>query len=143
MRRDSRAENFTICWSQIVCLSHTQGGFLDGEAAARCTTVYLVDRRLDMLPALLSEQLCSLRAGTDRLAVSVVWTLSPDLDVKDVWFGRTIIRCSFRYRFASCHDFYPLMLSALLQQLPLQSLSPLLSSLSSSLRKSSVYGMSP
>lgn len=69
-----------------------QGGFLDGEAAARCTTVYLVDRRLDMLPALLSEQLCSLRSGTDRLAVSVLWTLSPDLHVRDIWFGRTIIR---------------------------------------------------
>lgn len=27
-----------------------QGGLLDSEAAARCTTVYLVDRRLDMLP---------------------------------------------------------------------------------------------
>jgi hypothetical protein len=38
---------------------HTrQGSQLDGEAAARGTTVYLTDRRLDMLPALLSEQLC-------------------------------------------------------------------------------------
>lgn len=71
-----------------------QGGFLDGEAAARCTTVYLVDRRLDMLPSLLSEHLCSLRARTDRLAVSVLWTLTPDLEVRDVWFGRTIIRYS-------------------------------------------------
>jgi len=40
-----------------------QGGLLDSEAASRCTTVYLVDRRLDMLPALLSEDLCSLRGG--------------------------------------------------------------------------------
>ena len=40
-----------------------QGGMLDSEAASRCTTVYLVDRRLDMLPALLSEDLCSLRGG--------------------------------------------------------------------------------
>jgi DIS3-like exonuclease 1 len=54
--------------------------------------VYLVDRRLDMLPALLSEQLCSLRADVDRLAVSVLWTLWPDLGVRSVWFGRSVIR---------------------------------------------------
>ena len=55
----------------------------------------VVCRRLDMLPALLSEQLCSLRSGTQRLAVSVVWTLSEDrLEVVDVWMGRTIISSS-------------------------------------------------
>jgi exoribonuclease R len=41
----------------------------------RYGTVYLVDRRLDMLPALLSEDLCSLLQRRDRLAVSCVWTL--------------------------------------------------------------------
>ncbi|GFR46925.1 hypothetical protein Agub_g8572, partial [Astrephomene gubernaculifera] len=51
------------------------GGMLDGEARERATSVYLVDRRLDMLPGLLSEQLASLREGVERLAVSVVWTL--------------------------------------------------------------------
>jgi len=66
---------------------------LDGEAFARGTTVYL-DRRLDMLPPLLSEHLCSLRANQDRLSVSVIWTLTPDLEVLDTWFGRTIIRCA-------------------------------------------------
>eukprot|EP00890_Picochlorum_soloecismus_P002748 jgi/Picsp_1/3474/NSC_06312-R1_dis3-like exonuclease 1-like len=33
---------------------------LDDEAAARCTTVYLVDRRLNMLPELISEDAASL-----------------------------------------------------------------------------------
>lgn len=69
-----------------------QGGFLDGEGYARGTTVYLQDRRLDMLPALLSEQLCSLRAGHDRCAVSVLWTLNADRTVDSLWFGRSIIR---------------------------------------------------
>lgn len=55
--------------------------------------MYLVDRRLDMLPALLSEQLCSLRQGVERLAVSVIWTLREgSWDVVDVWMGRTIIK---------------------------------------------------
>ena len=75
------------------------GGALDAEAAARGTTVYLVDQRLDMLPALLSEDLCSLRGGRDRLAVSVMWTLGPDLDPRGPmamkpWFGRSIVRSS-------------------------------------------------
>ena len=69
-----------------------QGGVLDGEARARGTTVYLVDRRLDMLPGPLSEDACSLLAGVDRLAVSVLWRLDDDLRTTDVWFGRSIIR---------------------------------------------------
>ena len=71
-----------------------QAGFLDGEAYARGTTVYLQDRRLDMLPSLLSEHLCSLRAGVDRCAVSVLWTLDADLSVESIWFGRSVIRCA-------------------------------------------------
>ena len=71
-----------------------QAGFLDGEAYARGTTVYLQDRRLDMLPSLLSEHLCSLRAGVDRCAVTVLWTLNADLSVGSIWFGRSVIRCT-------------------------------------------------
>ena len=66
---------------------------LDGEAKARGTTVYLVDRRLDMLPGPLSEDACSLLAGVDRLALSVLWTLDEQFRTRDVWFGRTVIRC--------------------------------------------------
>jgi exosome complex exonuclease DIS3/RRP44 len=70
-----------------------QGGALDREAAARGTTVYLTDERLDMLPERLSAGLASLLQGRDRPAVSVVWTLrGGDGGVEDVWFGRTIIR---------------------------------------------------
>lgn len=48
---------------------------LDREAAWRCTTVYLVDRWTDMLPGLLTENLCSLRDDGDRLAFSVIWEI--------------------------------------------------------------------
>ena len=54
--------------------------------------MYLQDRRLDMLPSLLSEQLCSLRAGVDRCAVSVLWTLNADLGVESTCFERSVIR---------------------------------------------------
>ena len=43
----------------------------------QATTVYLVDRRFDMLPSILSSDLCSLRGNEDRCAVSVFWELTP------------------------------------------------------------------
>jgi exoribonuclease R len=56
---------------------------LDIEARTRATTIYLADRRLDMIPPVLSEQLCSLRGQVDRLAVSVFWTLDKDYQVQN------------------------------------------------------------
>lgn len=46
---------------------------MDDEAASRGTTVYLVDKRIDMLPALLGTNLCSLRPFVERLAFSAIW----------------------------------------------------------------------
>jgi len=71
------------------------GSLLDAEAASRGTTVYLVGRRYDMLPALLSEDACSLLAGCERLALSVAWLVGPDGAPEPgapVWAGRTLIR---------------------------------------------------
>ncbi|KAF4683885.1 exosome catalytic subunit dis3 [Perkinsus olseni] len=48
---------------------------IDKEAAERCTTVYLVERRTDMLPSLLTTDLCSLVGGKDRLCFSVLWEM--------------------------------------------------------------------
>lgn len=65
---------------------------IDKEASHRCTTVYLVDRRTDMLPGLLTEDLCSLRSGVDRLAFSCIWEINPkngrQISVK---FGKSVI----------------------------------------------------
>jgi exosome complex exonuclease DIS3/RRP44 len=51
------------------------GTEIDREAARRCTTVYMVDRRTDMLPGLLTETLCSLISDVDRMAFSVIWEI--------------------------------------------------------------------
>lgn len=48
---------------------------MDSEAASRGTTVYLVDKRIDMLPSLLGTNLCSLRPFVERLAFSAIWVI--------------------------------------------------------------------
>lgn len=42
------------------------GSYIDSEARRRSTSIYLADRRYDMLPGLLSGDLCSLWSGRDR-----------------------------------------------------------------------------
>ena len=77
-----------------------EGTALDLEARERGTTVYLVDRRLDMLPALLSENLASLLAGRDRLATSCVWRVAPDMtSLAPPWFGKTVIRSNHQLHY--------------------------------------------
>jgi len=66
---------------------------LDLEAASRCTSVYLVDRRIDMLPQLLTTDVCSLRAdGHDRLTFSAVFELTPGAEVVSEYFCKSVIR---------------------------------------------------
>ncbi|KAG7307928.1 hypothetical protein JYU34_006544 [Plutella xylostella] len=68
------------------------GSALDREAAARATTVYLVDRRIDMVPELLSSNLCSLRGGEERLAFSCVWEIDENAHVHTTKFHKSVIK---------------------------------------------------
>lgn len=50
---------------------------------------------IPMLPKILSENLCSLNPNEERLTFSVVWKMDDEAEVKDTWFGRSIIHsCS-------------------------------------------------
>jgi len=65
---------------------------LDKEAANRSTSVYLTDRRIDMVPELLSSNLCSLRGGVERFAFSCVWEMTPDAKIVSTKFHKSIIK---------------------------------------------------
>ncbi len=67
------------------------GTAMDLEAANRSTSTYLVNKRLDMLPALLTTDLCSLKCNVDRYAFSVLWEVSPDGNIIQVDFQKSII----------------------------------------------------
>lgn len=94
----------------IADVSHfvTHESRLDFEARSRATTVYLVGQRLDMLPSVLSADLCSLHENVDRLAVSVLWEVdSKSLQIchngKPTWFGRTVIRSCSSMTYEQAH----------------------------------------
>ncbi|XP_072428623.1 DIS3-like exonuclease 2 isoform X1 [Chiloscyllium punctatum] len=69
-----------------------EGTALDTMASKRATSVYLVQKVIPMLPRLLCEELCSLNPMQDKLAFSVIWTLTPQGKILSQWYGRTIIR---------------------------------------------------
>lgn len=72
---------------------------------SRATTYYLADRRYDMLPSILSADLCSLLGGVDRYAVSVMWELDKtSYEIKKVWYGRTIIRSAYKLFYEAAQE---------------------------------------
>ncbi|KAF4348208.1 hypothetical protein G4B88_017168 [Cannabis sativa] len=75
---------------------------LDKEAQLRSTSVYMLKKKIPMLPPLLSENLGSLNAGVDRLAFSIFLDINLAGVVVDRWIGRTVINscCKLSYEHA-------------------------------------------
>ncbi len=69
---------------------------LDREALRRGTSVYLVDRVVPMLPEKLSNDLCSLKPGEDRLTYSVLMKLTPEGVLKDYTIRESVIKSKYR-----------------------------------------------
>ncbi|KAL2339469.1 hypothetical protein Fmac_007409 [Flemingia macrophylla] len=67
---------------------------LDDEASQRGTSVYLVERRIDMLPKPLTEDICSLRSDVERLAFSVIWEMTPEADIVSTRYTKSVIKSS-------------------------------------------------
>ncbi|KAL6717960.1 exosome catalytic subunit dis3 [Lecanora helva] len=65
---------------------------MDKEASVRGTTVYLVDKRIDMLPMLLGTDLCSLKPYVERYAFSTIWEITKEADIVSSSFTKSVIR---------------------------------------------------
>ena len=74
---------------------------LDWEAYNRGTSVYLVDRVIPMLPHVLSNGMCSLNAGEDRLSLSCIMTINEKGSVIDHKIAETVVHIDERMTYTS------------------------------------------
>lgn len=77
------------------------GSSLDEEAFSRGTSVYLPDKVIPMLPFELSNGICSLNEGADRLTLSVVAEITPHGETVRREFYKSVIRSKHRMTYAN------------------------------------------
>lgn len=90
----------------IADVSHfvTEGSALDQEAMRRGTSVYFVQEVIPMLPERLSNDLCSLRPGEDRLAYSVLMEIDSMGTVHRYSIEETVIRSKHRFTYGEVEE---------------------------------------
>jgi ribonuclease R len=79
----------------------TENSPLDKEALKRGTSVYLVDRVIPMLPHKLSNGICSLNAGVDRIALSCFMDVDDKGNVIGHEIAETIINVDRRMSYTN------------------------------------------
>ncbi|MDO5557717.1 MAG: ribonuclease R [Clostridia bacterium] len=97
--------NYTL-GVHIADVSHyvREGSMLDKEAIIRGTSVYMMDRVIPMLPKELSNGICSLNAGEDRLALSVIMDIDSNGKVVSGEVKKTIINVTKRMNYSDVKD---------------------------------------
>ncbi len=76
---------------------------LDADAFERGTSIYYADKVIPMLPPALSNGICSLNGGVDRLALSAIMQVSPEGDLLTARFCKSVIRSSVRGVYSECN----------------------------------------
>ncbi|MBQ9083021.1 MAG: ribonuclease R [Clostridia bacterium] len=92
----------------IADVSHyvRHGSVIDMEARKRGTSVYFADRVVPMLPEAISNGVCSLNAGTDKLAFSALMELDHNGNIVDYEFRKTVIHSKVRGVYAEVNEIF-------------------------------------
>ncbi len=92
----------------IADVSHyvQEGSYIDQEAKARATSVYLPGSVLPMLPESLSNGICSLVEGEDRLTFSVIAELDSDAQLQGFEIKEAVINSNARLTYEQVQDFF-------------------------------------
>ena len=77
---------------------------LDLEAFERVNSLYLPDTRIPMLPTKLSEDVCSLRQGEERLATSVLVRFDENDNLQDYRFALSRIRVQRQLTYSEANE---------------------------------------
>lgn len=94
---EKTAQGYTL-YVSIADVSHyvTRGSELDREAFERGTSIYFPGTVIPMLPKSLSNGICSLNPGEDRLCVTAILRFSPEGDRAGASFHESIIKSKRR-----------------------------------------------
>ena len=98
-------------WRLIVAIAEVSsyvkpGSPLDTEATHRSTSVYFPGRVIPMLPEALSNGLCSLKPGVDRLCLACEMTVGDNGTVQRSRFVAAVMKSSARLTYQQVADYY-------------------------------------
>ena len=98
---------YYVLYVHIADVSHyvKPGSALDHDAYERGNSVYLLDRVIPMLPEKLSNGLCSLNPGVERLAMTTQMTLDAEGNIVDHQFYTSVIRSDYRLVYEDVSDY--------------------------------------
>ena len=104
----TKTEDGFVLGVHIADVSHyvTGKSLVDEEAMNRGTSVYFADRVIPMLPECISNGVCSLNAGTDKLTFSAIVNLDSKGQIKKYQFKKTIINSKVRGVYSEVNDIF-------------------------------------